>query len=25
VLEPPAAEHAVACHRRVELVYSWQR
>jgi oligopeptide transport system ATP-binding protein len=25
VLEPVAAEHAVACHRRVELVYSYER
>jgi oligopeptide transport system ATP-binding protein len=25
VLEPVAAEHTVACHRRVELVYSWER
>ena len=25
VLEPPAAEHAVACHRRAELVYSCER
>ena len=25
VLEPPAAEHAVACHRRAELVYSCGR
>jgi oligopeptide transport system ATP-binding protein len=25
VLEPPAAQHAVACHRRAELVYSWRR
>jgi oligopeptide transport system ATP-binding protein len=24
-LEPPAAEHAVACHRRAELVYSCRR
>jgi oligopeptide/dipeptide ABC transporter ATP-binding protein len=25
VLEPLAAEHAVACHRRAELVYSCRR
>ena len=25
VLEPVAAEHAVACHRRAELVYSYER
>ncbi len=25
LLEPPAAEHAVACHRRAELVYSCER
>ena len=25
VLEPVAVGHAVACHRRLELVYSWER